>query len=145
MSMSTPATHDDVNLILRLYEMRREDRMREARTWFRMHFRPKTVEELNTLCPPGSKENDFFRQVVSYWEMVASFINAGVLGQDLFFETGQELLLAYVRVKPVLGPAREVFKNPKLFANLEGVGEQFIAWWEQRAPGAHAAFVARMG
>ena len=51
------ATYDDVNLILRLYDMRREEKMRAARTWFVANFRPKTMAGFNHLCPPGSEEN----------------------------------------------------------------------------------------
>ena len=81
--MGTQATYDDANLILRLYEIRREDKMRAARSWFASTFRPKTIEEMNLVAAPGSPENANMRQVTSYFEMVASFVTAGVLNKEL--------------------------------------------------------------
>src|SRR6185369_9803203 len=90
---TTKSTYDDVNLLLRLYDMRREDRLRQARAWFASKFRATSMEDFQKLCPPGSDENASFRQVTSYWEMVASFINQGVLNEQLFFENTREMLL----------------------------------------------------
>ncbi len=90
--MSTQTTYDDANLILRLYELRREEKMRKAREWFMGSFAPASMEEAMKIAPPGSPENVMVRQVVSYWEMVASFVTAGVLNQDLLFESTGELV-----------------------------------------------------
>ena len=49
--MKTRPTYDDANLILRLYEMRREERMRRARAWFTANFKVKTWDELQKLAP----------------------------------------------------------------------------------------------
>lgn len=143
--MSIQPTYEDVNLILRLYDMRREDRLREARAWFAANFRPKTLEELQKLAPPGSEMNASFRQVTSYWEMAASFITNGVLNKELFFESGQEVLLVYERVRAILPELRAFNKNPFVLANLEAVAKEFIEWQNRRAPEAHAAFVSRVG
>src|SRR5271163_4655080 len=86
--MDQQATYDDVKLVLQLYEMRREEKLREARKWF-AKFNARTWAEKNELCPPGSDQDAFFRMVVTYWEMVASFITAGVLHQELFLQSGQ--------------------------------------------------------
>ena len=67
-------TYDDVNLLLRLYDMRREDRLRQARAWFAGKFRAATMDDFQKICPPGSDENASFLQVTSYWDMVASFM-----------------------------------------------------------------------
>ena len=91
--MQARATYDHATLILQLYEMRREERMRKARARFVASFRPKTLDELAAVCPPGSDESASYRMVVTYWEMVASFITANVLDQELFFQSGRELLL----------------------------------------------------
>ena len=64
-------TYDDVKLILKLYDMRREARMREARKWFGTYFEAKTLEEFNALCPAGSEPNASYRMLTTYWEMVA--------------------------------------------------------------------------
>ena len=73
--MASHATYDDVNLMLRLYDMRREEKMRAARNWFVANFKPKSMTEFNHLCPPGSEQNAMARQVSSYWDMVSSFIS----------------------------------------------------------------------
>ena len=75
----TQATYDDANLLLHLYELRREPKMREARAWFVASFKPKTVAELQALCPPGSDTNAQMRMVTSYWDMVASIVNRGLI------------------------------------------------------------------
>jgi hypothetical protein len=139
------ATFDDVNLILRLYEMRREDRMREARAWFAGNFKVKTFEEWTALCPPGTAANASYRMVTSYWEMVASFITAGVLNADIFYQSGRELLFCYARVRHVLPAVREKFGIANELKNLETVAHGFIAWWNQQAPGAYDAFCKRIG
>jgi hypothetical protein len=142
--MASQATYDDANLILRLYELRREDKMREARSWFASSFRPQSLEEMNSIAAPGSPQNAHMRQVISYFEMVASFITSGVLNKQLYFASGGELLLVYLRLKPVLAAFRDSVKNPTAYANLESVGEDFLAWFDQKGPGAKDAIVARM-
>jgi hypothetical protein len=144
MMMGMSATHDDAKLILKLYDLRREQRLREARDWFVRHFHCKTLAEFNALCPPGSQENGYARMVTSYWEMVASFITADVLDQDLFFQSGQELLLVWTRVKRIVPELRHVNKNPHAYLNLEKVATAYIGYWDRSAPGAYEAFEARM-
>lgn len=141
---SPTGTYDDVNLILRLYEMRRESRLREARAWFTSKFHAQTMAEVRALCPPGSAEDASFRMVVSYWDMVASFINGGVLGSELFFESGRELLIAWIRVSPVIEEIRTLYGDPCVWHNLEKVAKQYAAWLDNRAPGSYAKFAERI-
>jgi hypothetical protein len=136
------ATYDDVNLILRLYEIRREDKLREARAWFVANFKAKTAQEVMALCPPGSDANALFRQSVSYWDMVASFVTSGVLNEELFFQNTRELLLFWLRLKPVANELRAAFKDPNAWKNLETVGEAFC---KHAGPETLAAFAARVG
>jgi hypothetical protein len=145
MPKFTPtATYDDVNLILRLYDMRREDRMRRARAWFVSNFHASTMEDFQAVCPPGSDENASFRMVVSYWDMVASFLVAGVLNTDLFFESNRELLLVYVRIGKILPLWREATKDPFQFHNLEKIAKQYGGWLNDRAAGSYDAFAERI-
>jgi hypothetical protein len=137
-------THEDANLILRLYDLRREPRMRQARDWFFRYFRVKTMEEFLALCPPGSDANASYRMLTTYWEMAASFVVHGTLDRELFFENDQELLFLWERVRELLPRLREAYKNPMSLKNVERVAGWFIDWWEARAPGAHAAFAARI-
>jgi hypothetical protein len=138
------ATYDDVKLILQLYEMRREARLREARRWFTASFKAKTYDDFTTLCPPGSEPNASYRMVTTYWEMVASFVASGILNEELFFQSGRELLLVYERMRDVLPLLRQQQSDSSSLGNLEAVAKQFIDWWERRSPGAPAAFAKRI-
>ena len=141
----TAATYDDVNLILKLYDMRREERLRAARQWFTANFKAvQTLEDFQRLCPPGSDANASYRMVTTYWEMVASFITSGVLHRELFYQSGRELLLVWVRVREVLPQIRDAYKNPTELRNVEIAAQGFIAWWNTAAPGAYDAFSKRI-
>ena len=142
--MESPATYEDVNLVLRLYELRREDRLRKARAWFAQSFKVRTLDEFNKLCPVGSDENAYFRMVVTYWEMTSSFITSGVLNQNLFFQSGRELLFVWERVRDILPQVRENFKDPQAYRNLETVAQSFIAWMKAQAPESYPAFSNRV-
>src|SRR3954470_21390131 len=122
------ATYDDANLILRLYEMRREEKMRAARNWFVSNFKCKTMADMQTLCPPGSEPNAYFRQVASYWDMAGSFVNSGVLNADLFFANTREILLTWERMRPVIAEVRAAFKDPSYLGNLEKAGDACAEW-----------------
>ncbi len=141
---SAQPTFDDVNLLLRLYDMRRDERMREARRWFAASFKPKTYEELQASCPPGSEQNASYRMVTSYWEMVASFIVSGVLNEELFFQSGRELLACWERIRDLVPAVRQANANPIEWRNLETVATRYIAWWQGQAPGAYEAFSKRI-
>lgn len=138
------ATFDDVNLILKLYEMRRDARMRDARKWFAASFRPKSYEELLASCPPGSDQNASYRMVTSYWEMVSSFVTNGVLNAELFFQSGRELLFCWERLRDLVPAVRKANNNPIEWKNLEEVATRYIEWWTAQAPGAYEAFSTRV-
>jgi hypothetical protein len=142
--MEPHATYDDVNLVLHLYELRREEKLRAAREWFAHSFKASTLDELNTLCPPGTDANAYVRMVVSYWEMVSSFITTGVLNEDLFFQSGRELLFVWERLRELVPQMRETFKDPTLYKNLETVANDFINWMNRRAPESYSVFSARV-
>ena len=130
---------EQVNLLLKLYDMRREPKLREARDWFMKNFHPQSMEDLMKICPPGSDGNAYMRQVLSYWEMVASIANRGVIDPDFFFENTGEQWGAFEQVKPVLAAWRELFSSPKFLANLEENCTKLEAWRERRNPGSNAA------
>jgi hypothetical protein len=144
MSGVARATYDDVNLILRLYEMRRDERLREARKWFTASFKAKTYEEFQALCPPGSDANASYRMVTTYWEMVASFLTSGVLNAELFYQSGRELLFVWERVRDFLPALRETLKHPRELKNVEDAAAAYITWWTAHAPGAYEAFAKRV-
>jgi hypothetical protein len=138
------ATFDDVNLILKLYEMRREPRLREARMWFAASFKPRNLDDFRTLCPAGSDANASYRMVTTYWEMVASFLTSGVLNPELFFQSGRELLFTWERVRPIIAGLRESYTHPRELKNLEDAAQAYVAWWNHTAPGAYEAFAERV-
>lgn len=145
MTQSVQATYDDANLLLRLYEMRREEKMREARAWFVANFKPKTMADIQQLCPPGSEANARMRMVSTYWDMAASFVTAGVLNPDLFFANSREMLLVAIRLRPVLAEIRAAYKDPTFLANLETVAQQYSDHLNKVSPGTLDAFTARVG
>jgi hypothetical protein len=138
------ATYDDVNLVLRLYDFRREARLRDARRWFTAKFKVKTLAELNALCPPGTEENASYRQVTTYYEMVASFLTAGVLQPELYYQSGREMLLVWERMRDIIPELRAANSNPLEYRNLEHAAARFIEWWRANAPGAYEAFSKRV-
>jgi hypothetical protein len=144
MSGVARATYDDVNLVLRLYEMRREERLRDARRWFAASFKVKTFDEFTTLCPPGSDPNASYRMVTTYWEMVASFLTSGVLNAELFYQSGRELLFTWERVRDIMPAVRETYKHPRELKNLEDAATAYVGWWNHHAPGAYDAFSKRV-
>jgi hypothetical protein len=137
-------TYEDVNLVLKLYDMRREPRMREARRWFTGSFKAKSLDDFNALCPAGSEQHASYRMVTTYWEMVGSFVTSGVLNQELFFQTGRELLFCWERVRDLVPHVRGLYKNPIEFRNLEAAARAYIKWWNKEAPGAYDAFSRRV-
>ena len=140
--MPTQATYDDANLILRLYELRREEKLREARAWFAANFAPTSMEDVQRIAPPGSQENAYMRMVVSYWEMAASFVTTGVLNQELFFQSNGECLVVWERIRELLPGVRAFSKNPHSWHNLEIVGTAYVKWTESQGPEAYPAFQA---
>ena len=145
MPPSTQATYDDANLVMRLYDLRREEKLREARAWFVANFKPKSMADIDQLCSAGSENNARMRQVASYWDMAASFVTAGVLNPELFFASNREMLLVAVRFRPVLAEIRTAFKDPTFLKNLETVAQQFSDHLDKAGPGTLEAFVARVG
>jgi hypothetical protein len=94
--------YEEVNLMLRLYELRREPRLRQARSWFVEHFHPETPEDMMQKYPQGSEENTYIRMVISYWEMVGSIVNRGLINDELFFESNGEIWVVWDRMRSVV-------------------------------------------
>jgi hypothetical protein len=142
--MTTQPTYDDANLILRLYEMRRDKRMRKARAWFSANLKVRTWDELQRVAEPGTDDNASYRMVVTYWDMVASFVTGGVLHKELFFQSGRELLFVWERIRDVLPEIREKLKDPVLYKNLEIIGNEYAAYFKNKSGEGYDAFVKRV-
>ncbi len=138
-------TTEHANLILRLYDMRRESRLREARQWFGAHYKHvKTMADHEKLCPAPSEQDASFRMVSTYWDMVGSFVNSGALDADLFYRSGLELLFVWERLRDVIPSIRDKRKNPLFLGDLEQTANGMIAWMNGRAPEAYKAFSERV-
>src|ERR1700756_2110202 len=132
-------SYDEVNLMLRLYDMRREPRLRQARAWFVENFHPTSAEDMMVKYPQGSEENTYIRVVISYWDMVASIVNRGLINDELFFESNGEIWVVWDRMRAIVPIWRAAFKNPSLFSGIEETCKRLEAWRERRAPGSSAA------
>ncbi|MFZ0312956.1 MAG: hypothetical protein WAL85_09640 [Candidatus Korobacteraceae bacterium] len=122
MSNSQP-TYEDAKLVLKLYDLRREAVMRQAREFVGM-FSPATFEELMAVVGAfGTKENAYVRQVLGYWEMVASLIVHGTLNAALAEDTLGEMYFVYAKVQPFVKQMRQTMKSPEFLQNLEKIVE----------------------
>jgi hypothetical protein len=120
---------ESATLLLRLYELRREDTMREARTWFALRFNPTTLDEAIQITP---QENAYFRMVSSYWDMAASFVLNGAIDEKMFTDANGEYIVIWAKIEPIIGEIRKMYGNPNFLINLEQVAE--------RTPDAKARF-----
>ncbi len=117
------ATYHDAELVLKLYDLRREAVMRQARDFF-ANFSPSSFEEMMAVVGAfGTKENAYVRQVLTYWETVASLIVHGTLNAELAQDTLGEMYFVYARIQPFVKQMRETMKSPEFLQNLEKVAE----------------------
>ena len=115
------ATAADADLILRLYDMRREPEMRKGRNWLIFEFWPTSWEDVQKIQNArGSDENRYLRQISSYWEMACSLVARGALNAELFADSNGEAWFLYTKLKPYLKQMRETI-NPAMLANVEKV------------------------
>jgi hypothetical protein len=122
--MARKATASDAQIIMQLYDLRREAEMRKARNWWFTQFWPASAEEfLKVAFTPGSQENNWLRQVSGYWSMAASFVLHGALSEDLFLQpaVSGEMFMIFAKVHPFLKDLREQAEDPQMFANIEKV------------------------
>lgn len=109
----------DVLAILKLYELRSEALMREARAWFFTEFAPRSGKEVVRLMLSGQKQSAFYRMVASHWETAASFVNNGGIDERLFLEGNSEHVVVYAKLQPFLAEVREIMGEPDYLAHLE--------------------------
>lgn len=140
MARKSVATHHDARLVLELYELRREERLRAAREWFVQKFAPKSVEDIRGLAA-GSPENVSYRMVTTYWDMAASIVAHGVLDSDLFLESAGEMLIVWAKLEPFV-PAIRKELNPRLLINVEKV-VQGSAFAQERVGQLRARFAPK--
>jgi hypothetical protein len=137
--MPTRPTHEQAQLHLQVYEMRREDRLRQGRDWFFKNYHVQTIEDAMRIAAPGTEGGAFAGMVLSYWEQACALLNYDLLNEDLFFETSGEFFGVWELVKNVVPQARERFKMNGYLAHLEKAAQRYEAWSETRSPGHIAA------
>ena len=112
--------HHDAELLLKLYDMRRENVMRESRAAINAKYLPKSAEEAVAVMKSDHPLNSAFRQVVTYWEMVYGMVKWGVLHADFMMESSSEGLLLYARAERFIEEIRTQ-GNPNYFVNAEWI------------------------
>lgn len=134
--MKVQPTYDDANLILRLYDLRREEKLRAARKWFGAASPFTSRQDFVNRCPAGSDENAYFRMVTTYWEMASSFVVSGILNRELFYRSNNtELLYTWEKIRRMVPELRAFHKDPLRYRQMEEVANGFIEYLNQNAPG----------
>src|SRR6267143_4413719 len=137
--MATKPTHEQAQLHLQVYDLRREARLRQARDWFQQNFYAETIDDFMRIAPMGTETGTYVGMVMGYWEQACALLNYGLLNEDLFFETSGEFFGVWELLKPVVPQFRERFADKSLLANLEKAAHRYEAWSERRSPGHVAA------
>jgi hypothetical protein len=122
--MAKKATAKDAELIMQLYDLRREPEMRKARHWWVTQFWPNNAADFIKIAMDlGSQENNWLRQVGGYWSMAAAFVESGALNLDLFLQpaVSGEMFFMFAKVHPFLKDLREKLGDPHAFLNIEKV------------------------
>ena len=133
--METKPTHEQAQLHLQVYDLRREPRLRQARDWFQQNYIVDTVDDAMRIAAPGTEGGTNFGMVIGYWEQACALLNYGLLHEDLFFETSGEFFGVWEMLKPVVPEFRQRFKSNLMLSNLERAAQRFEAWSERRSPG----------
>jgi hypothetical protein len=115
----TSSKQKDIDLILKLYELRRDAEMRQARAWYVTEFNPQSTEDIVRLTLSGQKESASYRMVTSYWDMAASFVNNGGIEEKLFLESNTEHMIVFARIEPFVAGVREMYGEPDYLRHLE--------------------------
>jgi len=119
--MSPTPSAADAELILKLYDLRREAELRKARSWWFGFWPEKADDVVKIAMAVGTQENAWFRQVSGYWEMAAALVLHGAVHRDLFLEPSiaGEMFFIFAKIHPFLDELREKLKSPTLFRNVE--------------------------
>jgi len=111
--------YESADLLLKLYDLRREPVMRKARAWFREQFKPTSAEEVLTVY--RGKGSAPYRMVTTYWSMAASLVLHGAIEEQMFADVNGEHIMVYARLRPFLPDLRAQLKNPRYLEKLEQV------------------------
>ena len=109
----------DVALILKLYELRREEGIRRARKWYFTEFNPQSAEDIVKIFTSGHDSSAYYRMISSYWEMAASFVNNGGIDEKMFLDANGEHVGVFSRVEPFIEDVRKAIGLPDYLRQLE--------------------------
>jgi len=121
--MARKGKTNEAELILKLYDLRREAVMRQARSFVGGTFAPKSVEEFVAAIKKGGQETGYLLQVYGYWDMVCAFVKHGFLSETLVYDTCQEMYFQYAKIQPYLAGFRKEMELPEWMKNLQEVIE----------------------
>lgn len=108
---------ESANLILKLYETRRESVIREGRIWFSKFF-PNSIDDILDVLK-DEQPSAYFRMVISYWDMAAGFVNHKAIDEDMFNDSNGEHILVFCKMYPYINQLREIWDSPTFLRNLE--------------------------
>ena len=114
-----PTPYESAQLILKLYELRREPVMREARTWFIREFHPDTIADVQAAL--AGPHNPHLRMVIGYWDMACSFVVHGALDRQMFLDASSEVFGVFAKVHPLLAEIRAMAPQPGFAKHIEEV------------------------
>lgn len=109
----------DAMVILKLYELRRDEQMRVARQWYFSEFAPKNAMDIIKLFRDGERASANFRMITSYWDMACSLVLNGAIDEKTFLDANTEHVFIYAKIQPFLAELRELFGEPQYLLNLE--------------------------
>jgi hypothetical protein len=137
---------DEAELILRLYELRRDATMRKARDWYFIEFNPQSADDFKAAM--FSEHGPHLRMVVSYWDMAAALVNTGAIDLEMFNETNAEHIGVFSKIEPLLKEIRAMY-SPRFAKNLEKLiddtpqGRETIAAMRERMKAVRAEYLAK--
>jgi len=109
----------DVALILKLYELRREEGIRRARKWYFTEFNPQSAEDIVKIFTSGHDGSAYYRMITSYWEMAASFVNNGGIDEKMFLDANGEHVGVFSKIDPFIEEVRAAIGLPDYLRQLE--------------------------
>lgn len=124
---------ESADLLMKLYDLRREAKMREARTWMLGFFPESAQDVMHAMLDPNTSA--YYRMVVTYWDMAASFTNHGAIDEEMFNDASGEGVVMFAKIEPYLEDIRQLMNNPLYLGRLEK--------WVMRMPDAKAVCAQR--
>lgn len=109
----------DADIILKLYELRRDPALRAARAWYIAAFNPQSAADIAALMVGGFDSSANYRMVTSYWDMAASLVNNGGIDEKMFLEANTEHMVIFAKIEPFIAEVREIFSEPNYLINFE--------------------------